>query len=103
MKDCEPRDWPHLPDSRANERPHWIIPHNAFGTKAQQLTLERHRKMKREGGREGGSEAVWGELELDKVEGGANSLGSLLVRRRLSHRHTHNSHVLAKQRLVGQE
>jgi len=41
MKDCEPRDWPHLPDSRANERPHWIIPHNASGTKAQQLTPER--------------------------------------------------------------
>lgn len=44
MKDCEPRDWPHLPDSRANERPHWIIPHNASGTKAQQLTLEREMK-----------------------------------------------------------
>lgn len=44
-----------------------------------------------------------GGLELDKVEGGANSLGSLLVRRKLSHTHTHNSHVLAKQRLVGQE
>lgn len=49
MKDCGPRDWPHLPDSRVNERPHWIIPHNAPGTKAQQLTLEtaRERRMKR--------------------------------------------------------
>lgn len=49
MKDCEPRDWPHLPDSRVNERPHWIIPHNAPGTKAQQLTLETEREKDEEG------------------------------------------------------
>lgn len=49
MKDCEPRDWPHLPDSRVNERPHWIIPHNASGTKAQQLTLEAERERWRGG------------------------------------------------------
>lgn len=51
MKDCEPRDWPHLPDSQAHERPHWIIPHNASGTKAQQLTPER---MMKKGGMCGG-------------------------------------------------
>lgn len=50
MKDCEPRDWPHLPDGRAHERPHWIIPHNASGTKAQQLTLERGREKDEGGG-----------------------------------------------------
>lgn len=59
MKDCEPRDWPHLPDSRANERPHWIIPHNASGTKAQQLTLERKREMKRGWGGGRGCKQLW--------------------------------------------
>lgn len=53
MKDCEPRDRPHLPDSRANERPHWIIPHNASATKAQQLTQERDRARASERGRGG--------------------------------------------------
>lgn len=96
MKDCEPRDWPHLPDSPANERPHWIIPHNASGTKAQQLTLER--EMKR------GGVCVWGgggQLEWD--EGGVQTVKAHCWSggRRLAH--IHNSHVLTKQRLAGQE
>lgn len=86
MKDCEPRDWPHLPDSRANEQPHWIIPHNACGTKAQQLTLERNMETGGDWGkRVGGMQTVrahwWSGV-------------SLLIC---------SSRVVAKQRLVGQE
>lgn len=67
MKDCEPRDWPHLPDSRANERPHWIIPHNAPGTKAQQLTQERESDEEGRGARE--REGIqWDEEGLQTVK-----------------------------------
>lgn len=95
MKDCEPRDWPHLRDSRANEQPHRIIPHNASGTKAPTADPRENDGVGGEWGRMGQAE------RMGKGGGGVQTVKSdcWSVRRQLAH----ILNVVAKQRSAGQE